>query len=146
MEYTEVQSKTKSDWVACIEWLWEFISIVVSIKSSIFNLLESGIMSWFRNVSVVVSNHFVEKCFWLIITSKAEAFVLNNVHDLHALVIQLFFNLFLVGGKSISEFLVLWILLNSSNCSDGSSLWSNQVFESNWQKVSLINGEIFSLF
>ena len=52
VEDTEVQGKSKSDGVACIEWLWELVGIVVSIKSSIFDLLESGIMGWFRNVSV----------------------------------------------------------------------------------------------
>jgi hypothetical protein len=87
VEDTEVQGKSKSDWVASIEWLWELVGIVVSIKSSIFDLLESGIMGWFRNVSVVVSDHLVEESLWLVITGKTEALLLHDVYNLHALIV-----------------------------------------------------------
>ena len=133
VEDTEVQGKSKSDWVASIEWLWELVGIVVSIKSSIFDLLESGIMGWFRNVSVVVSDHLVEESLWLVITGKTEALLLHDVYNLHALIVELFFNLFLVGGKSISKLLVLWVLLDGSDGSDGTSLGSNKIFESYWK-------------
>jgi hypothetical protein len=67
------------------------------------------------------------------------------VNDAHALVKKLSFNLLLVSQESIIELLVLWILLNSADGSNGGSLGSDLVFETDRQKISLFSGEVLGL-
>jgi len=67
------------------------------------------------------------------------------INDGHALIIQLSLNLLLVNLEGLIELLVLWILLNSADGSNGSSLGSDLVFETDRQKISLFGGEVFSL-
>ncbi len=40
VENREVQSKTKSNWVACVESLAECVSLLVSLKSAVFDLFD----------------------------------------------------------------------------------------------------------
>jgi hypothetical protein len=51
----------------------------------------------------------------------------------------------LVTSESRIELLVLWILLDGADGSNGGSLGSNLVLESNREQVSLLGGEIFVL-
>jgi hypothetical protein len=57
--------------------------------------------------------------------------ILNHVDDILAILLELTFNLFLVVTESGAEFLVLGVLFNSGDCSDGGSLTSNQILEAN---------------
>ena len=76
----------------------------------------------FSNVSVVVTNHFVEECLGLVSGSNLHAEVLNDLNNSHALLVELFFDFGLVTLKSVIEFRVLWVLLDGADGSDGSSL------------------------
>ena len=55
--------------------------------------------------------------------------LLDHLDNGHALVVKAGFNLGLVVLESSSELLILWILLDGTNGSDGSSVSSNLVLE-----------------
>ena len=94
----------------------------VVFEGSILDFSELVLLGALSNVSVVVSNHFVEECLGLVSGSNLHAEVLNDLNDSHALLVKLFFDLALVTLKSIIEFRVFWVLLDGADGSDGSSL------------------------
>jgi hypothetical protein len=119
MEYGEVESKTKSDWVASVEGLGGALGELIVLEGTTFDgleLIRSGTLS--------------------------NVLILNDINDSDALFIELSFDLFLVSTKAILELDVLWILLNGTDGPDSSSLGSNLVLEANRQQVSLFSGEI----
>jgi len=61
------------------------------------------------------------------------------------LVVEFLLNLGLVRAKSIIEFRVFWVLLDGTDGSDGSSLGTNLVLETNREEVSLFGGEVLVL-
>jgi hypothetical protein len=71
--------------------------------------------------------------------------VLDNLNDTHALGVELLFNLLLVNGETLVELLVLGVLLNCADGSNGGSLGSDLVLESNRQKVSFLSCEVLIL-
>jgi hypothetical protein len=142
MEYGEVESKTKSDWVASVEGLGGALGELIVLEGSTFDgleLIRSGTLS---NVSVVISNHLVEEGLGFVGAGNLHALIHNDINDSDALFIELSFDLFLVSTKAILELDVLWILLNGTDGPDSSSLGSNLVLEANRQQVSLLSGEI----
>ena len=84
-----------------------------------FELVSSGALG---NVSIVISDHFIEESFGLISGGSRQAVVFHDVHNIQALVVKFTLDLFLVLGKTLVEFLVLWVLLDGGNGSDSSSL------------------------
>jgi len=58
------------------------------------------------------------------------------------LIVKLLLDLLLVLAKGIVELGVFWVLLDGTDGSNGSSLGTNLVLESNGEKVSLFGSEI----
>lgn len=101
-------------------------------------------MRTFRNISIVITDHFLEESFGFFISSKANTLFLHNVHDDHALIIELILNFLLVFAQCWAELLVLWVLLDGTDGTNSSSLRPNEVFEANTEQISLVDGEIFT--
>ena len=66
VEDREVKSKTKSDWVAGIQRFGRISSFLIVVKGSIFDDIKLITLGALSNVSVVISDHFVEESFGLI--------------------------------------------------------------------------------
>jgi len=130
VEHGEVQSKSKSDWVACVQTLGGGLSKLVVLKSSILDGLELVSVGALGYVSVVVSDHLVEEGLGLVGGGDSHAGGLDDFDDGDALVVELTLDLFLVSSKSVIELLVLGVLLDGGDGSNGSSLGTNLVFES----------------
>ena len=145
VEHGEVKSKSESNWVARVEGLRACLGQLVVLKGSILDTFELISLGALSNVSIVISNHFVEERFGFVSGGNFHALVFDVINDGHALIIKLSLNLLLVNLEGLIELLVLWILLNSADGSNGSSLGSDLVFETDRQKISLFGGEVFSL-
>jgi len=121
------------------------LSEFIVIKSSILDSLELFGNCAFSNVSVVVSHHLVEESFGLIGGGDIHAGVLDNINNGHTLIVELLFDLFLVGTESIVELGILWVLLDGTDGSNSGSLGTDLVLETNREEVSLFSGEVITL-
>ena len=99
----------------------------------------------FSNVSVIITDHFVEEGLGLISAGNFHARSFDDVDNFETLVIELLLDLLLVLGESVLELLILWVLLDGTNGPNGSSLRSNLVLESNGKQVSLLGGKVVRL-
>jgi hypothetical protein len=123
VENREVESKTKSDWVAGIQTLKaSLLSLLVVLESSLFHKVDLVRLSALSNVSIVVSHHLVEESLGLIVGSNLHARVFHSVDDLDALFVQLTLNFLFVDLESRIEFLVFRVLLDGGDGSDSSPL------------------------
>ena len=116
---------------------------MIVLKGTSLNGFKFISLSALSNISIVVSNHLVEESLGLIGGSFWGALILNNSHDVHALVVELFFNSLLVLGESLRILGVFWVLLDGADGSNSSSIGSNKILETNGQKVSLLGGKVF---
>jgi hypothetical protein len=130
VEHREVQSKSKSDWVACIQAFGGGLGELIVLQGSILDGGELVSVGALSDVSVVVSDHLVEEGLGLVSGSNSHAGGLDDFDDGDALVVELTFDLFLIPSESIVELLVLGVLLDGGDGSNGSSLGTNLVFES----------------
>ena len=144
VEDREVESKSESNWVAGVERFRGLLGKLIVLKSAVLDGLKLISLSALSNISIVVSNHLVEESLGLIGGSLWVALSLNDFYDIHALGVKLAFDLLFVGGESLRILGVFWVLLDGADGSNGSSIGSNEVLESNGQKVSLLSGEVVS--
>ena len=70
---------------------------------------------------------------------------LDDVDNGDALVVKLSLDLLLVGRETVVELLVLGVLLDGTNGSNGGSLGADLVLETNGKEVSLLSGEVLRL-
>jgi len=145
VEDREVKSKSKSDWIASIKGLRTSLSIWIVFKGTVFDGVKLITLSALSNVSVVITNHLVEESFGLIGGGDTHAGIFDDVDDIDALGIKLLLDLLLVHTETFIEFRVFWVLLNSTDGSNGGSLGANLVLETNRKEVSLFGSEIFTL-
>lgn len=132
MEDWEVKGKTKSDGIAGIQaLLGEHISILIGLKSVSFGAGKSVVLGTLSNISAVVSNHLKEECLWFIISSLLDNISSDNGDDFITIAVQLIFNTMLVVSHVGCKLGILLVLLNCTNCADGSTLLWNEVLESN---------------
>lgn len=122
VEHGEVKSQSESDWVASIELLGGIAGQLIVLKSSLLNSLKFVWRGAFGNISVIISNHLVEEGLGLISGGLLHALVLDDLNDVEALIVKLRLDLLLVSTESVVELLVLWVLLNGADSSNGSSL------------------------
>jgi hypothetical protein len=143
VEDGEVKSESKSDWVASVQGLGAGLGELIVLESTVFDGIELVTLGALSNVSVVVTDHFVEESFGLISGSNTHARILDDVNDTNALVVKLLLDLLFICRETFVEFRVFWVLLNSTDGSNGGSLRSNLVLETNREEVSLFGGEVF---
>ena len=144
MEYGEVKSKTKSNWIAGVQRFRSGLSELIVLKSSILDCIKFVSLGTFSNVSVVVTHHLVEESFSLVCCSNSNALTLDDFNNREALVVELALNFSFVNFKSIIELWVFWILLDGTDSSNSSSLRSNLVLKSNRKEVSFFSCEVFT--
>ena len=142
MKNREVESESQSDWVACVEGGGGRAGQLVVLEGSVLDSLELISGGALGNVSVVVTDHLVKECLGLIGSGYFNARFLNDLDNSDALVVKLLFDLLFVLGESFSELRVFWVLLDGADGSNGGSLGSNLVFETNRKEVSLLSSEI----
>jgi len=142
VEDGEVEGKTKSDWVASVQGLGGSLSKLIVLKGTIFNGIELISLGALGNISVVITNHFVEEGFGLVSGGNLDAISFDSVNNGDALSVKLLFDLLFISTESIVELGVFWVLLDGTDGSNGSSLGTNLVLESNGEKVSLFGSEI----
>jgi hypothetical protein len=145
VEHREVEGQTKSDWVAGVQTLGGGLSELVVFEGTVLDRFKLVSLGALGNVSVVVSNHFVEECLGLIGGGDLHALSLNNVDDGDALIVKLTLDLLLVGRETVVELLVLGVLLDGTDGSNGGSLGADLVLETNGKEVSLLSGEVLIL-
>ena len=66
VEDGEVKSKSKSDWVAGVQGLGAGLGKLIVLKGTVFDGIKLVSLGALGNVSVVVTNHFVEESFGLV--------------------------------------------------------------------------------
>jgi hypothetical protein len=145
VEHREVESQTQSDWVAGVQTLRRGLGELIVLESSFLDIIELVLLGALGDISVVVSDHFVEEGLGLVGGGHLHALLLNDSHDGHALFVELFLNALLVSRQGTVEFLVFGVLLDGADGPDGSSLGADLVFETNRQQVPLLGGEILAL-
>ena len=89
IEDREIEGKTQSNWIACIQTLRKSISLLITLERPILNSIEFIGSGRFGNVSIVVTNHLLEECLGLVFGSEPETFLLNGFDNRHAFVVQL---------------------------------------------------------
>jgi hypothetical protein len=145
VEDGEVKSKTKSNWVACVQRFGGGLSKSVVFKGTILDGIKLITLSALGNVSVVVTHHLVEEGFGLVSGGNFHALGLDDLNNGDTLVVKFLFDFLLVASKSLVELGVFWVLLDGANGSNSCSLGANLVLETNRQKVSFFSGEVFVL-
>ena len=144
VENREVESEAKSNWVASIQALGCFLSILVVLEGTILDSFKSVSSGAFCNISIIVTNHLEKECLGLIGLSLSVALILDNSNDSHALVIKLILDPLFVCCECLTEFRVFWVLLNGADGSNGSPVSADKVLETYRHEVSLLGGEIIS--
>ena len=142
VENGEVESQSKSDWVASVKGLGSLAGKLVVLKGTVLDgikLITGGALS---NISVIITDHLVEEGFGLVSGSLGHARVLDNFDNLDALIVELLLDLLLVLSETFVELLVLWVLLDGTDSSNGGSLGADLVLETDGKQVSLLSGEI----
>jgi len=104
VEDGEVKSESKSDWVASVQGLGRGLGMLIVIEGTIFDGVKLITLCALSNVSVVITDHFVEESFGFISGGNIHAGILNNIDNIDTLVVKLLLNLFLVSSESIVEF------------------------------------------
>jgi len=99
------------------------------LEGSVSSLTELVTSCALCHVSEVVTYHLKEESSAFSFLLSFHGVILNHVDDILAILLELTFNLFLVIAEGASEFLVLGVLFNSGDCSNGGSLTSNQILE-----------------
>ena len=117
VEDGEVESQPQADGVARLQLFGGDVQgLLVEVKGAILDSLELVTLGRFSYVSVVVSYHLQEKRLALsFLRILVHALALHDVHDAHALVVQLGFDFALVGRESLCELGVLGVLFDSGN-------------------------------
>jgi len=131
VEHGKVEGQSESNWVASVEALGGLLGKLVVLQGTVFDSVELGTLSALGNVPVVVSDHLIEESLGLIGGGDLHARALHGIDDLEALIVELLLDLLLVGGKTIVELLVLWILLDGADGPNSSSLGADLIFKSN---------------
>ncbi len=99
VEDRAVECETKTDRVAGAKlFVGDVRGLLVEVLGAGFGLIEFAALGAFRDVAVIIRDHFEEESLALVLSSDLHALVLDHVDDLHALVIELTFNLGLVGS------------------------------------------------
>ena len=145
VENGEVKGQSESDWVARVKGLRRLVGKLVVLEGTVLDGIELITGGALSNISVIITDHLVEEGFGLVSGGLSHAGILDNVDDSDALVIELLFYLLFVGEESFVELLVFWVLLDSADGSNGSSLRADLVLETDGKKVSLLSGEILGL-
>jgi len=145
MEDGEVEGETKSNWVAGIQGLGSSSGLLIVLEGTIFDNIKLISLSALSNISVVITNHFVEEGFGLVSAGNFQATLLDDINDANALIVKLLLDLLFVCAESLVELGVFWVLLDGADGSNGCSLGTNLVLESNGKQVSLFSGEILTL-
>ena len=145
VEDGEVKSESKSDWVASVEGLGGLAGELVVLEGAVLDSFELISLGALSNVSIVVTDHLVEEGLGFVGAGLTHALVLDNVDDGDALVVELTLDLFLVGAEGFVELGVFWVLLDSADGSNGGSLGSDLVLETNGKEISLLGGEVLCL-
>jgi hypothetical protein len=78
--------------------------MLIVFKSTILDGIKLITFGALSNVSVIVSNHFVEESFGFISLSLFHALTLDDINNLDALVVELLFNGIFVLRESAVEF------------------------------------------
>jgi len=131
VEDGEVKSESKSDWVAGIKGFGTALGKFIVLKGTVFDGIKLISLGALGDVSVVITDHFVEESFGLISGGNTHAWFLDDIDDRDALVVKLLLDFLLVGTETIIEFWVFWVLLDGADGSNGGSLGSNLVLETN---------------
>ena len=140
-----VEGESESNWVAGVERFGGGLGFLIVIEGAFLYALELISSGTFGNVSIVITNHLIEEGLSLIGGGNLHALLADNFDDVDTLVVKFTFDFRFVTRKSFVEFLVLWILLDGSDGSNGSSLGTNLVLESNREEVSFFGGEVLVL-
>ena len=127
MEDREVESKTKSNWIASVQSLRCLLRSKIGLIGTILNSIKLISFGTLSNISIVVTNHLLEESFGFIGGAFSNAGTFHNFNNGHALSVELLFDLSFVSTKTFIELRVLWILLNSTDSPDGGSFRSNLI-------------------
>lgn len=116
----------------------------VGLVGLVTSLLVFGSWGVFRNVSVIVSFHFVVEDLGFWVGGLGQELVINKFEDLIAVFVQFALNFGFVTFQKVE---VLWLflllfLLNWTESSPCCSPGTNGVLIGNWQKIPLFNGQI----
>ena len=77
---------------------------MVTFEGSGFDSLQFLVNGALSNISIVVTNHLVEKGFGLVSGSNLHALGFDDFYNGNALIIELAFDLLLICGKTLVEF------------------------------------------
>ena len=142
VENGEVKGQSESDWVARVKGLRRLVGKLVVLEGTVLDGIELITGGALSNISVIITDHLVEEGFGLVSGSLGHARVLDNFDDLDALIVEFLLDLLLVLSESFVELLVLWVLLDGTDSSNGGSLGADLVLETDGKQVSLLSGEI----
>ena len=95
---------------------------LIVFEGTVLDDIKLALLSALGNISIIISNHLVEEGLGLVGGSNLHALVLHNIDNGDALVVELLLDLLLVGGETIIEFLVFWVLLDGADGPNGGSL------------------------
>ena len=140
-----VEGKTEPDGMGGLEILLSLLSgALVGIMSVVTSLVVLSSGGVFRNVSEVVSLHFVVEDLILGVGGLDEQLAVNEVEDLIAVFVELALNLGLVASEEAEVLgsLLLLLLLNGGKGSPGSSAGADGVLVGDGEQVSLLDGQV----
>lgn len=140
-----VQGKTKSDGVSSLKVLFGFLSCafvgIMSVISSFIVISTAGV---FRDVSVVISLHFVVEDQSFGVGSLGDKLAVDEVENFVAVAVEFSLDLVLVASEEtdILGSLLFLLLFDGGKGSPGSSAGADGVLVGNRQQVPLFNGQV----
>ena len=96
VEDGEVEGETEADWVAWVKTFGELVCLIVSFEGTLLDSIELVLIGRLSDVSIVITDHLLEEGLGLVLSGKLDAFVLNCLNNLHALIKQFSLDLLFV--------------------------------------------------
>ena len=136
VEDREVEGEAKLNWVA--SWKIDRVCLLVGLLGLLLNFLKFGFLGVLCDVTVVVTDHLHEESFGLISAFACQDTGIDHIDNLLTVLLELFFDLILVGEESLVELCIFWVLLDGGNSAAGGTFARNKVLEGNRKQVALV--------
>ncbi len=145
VEHGVVEGETESDGVGGLEVLLSLLSSLgIGFMSVVSGFVVVGSGGVFRDVSVVVSLHFVVEDLGLGVGRLGDELGVNEVEDLIAVSVEFSLDLGLVASEEADVLgaLLFLFLLDGRECSPGGSAGADGVLVGDGEEVPFLDGEV----
>ena len=140
IEHWVIKSKSKSNWMSCLQFLCLFLCLLVWVLCTINNWFSLVSLLEFTKISKVITLHLLEEYDGLWVGRSVKKFLFQQIQYVKTQFLQFFFNFFFVFFNQRKELVLLQLFLvpDGLDCSPCVSSCFDWVFVGDTQQISLI--------